>query len=427
MIHQTSKPYAFFKGYVKIIHRLFYRRVYISGLENIPVGDPIIFGPNHQNALMDPLAVLLTTPLQPVFLARADIFRSAINRPVLRFLKILPVYRVRDGIKSLGNNDSTFNESIGVLEANKQLALFPEARHHGQNFLLPLKKGIPRIALLAEEKNNFKLNLKIVPVGIHYSDYYGFNADLWVNFGKSIDVDGFREEFNSNPQKAHITLRDKIAEGIKPLILDIKDTEHYDEIVLLLNLHDDTQSIKNSRNYLTKAQAFVKHITKVKPEIKTELFNAAQDLHSKLKQAKLHAEDLSIANRINLAVMTELLIGLPLFLAGFLPTGLFRLPAWFLYRNLKDRQFESSYKFIFMLIGAPVSYALFAFLIMPFFLLSNTWISFAVFIALFPLGSYSLRYIRIFKQSWQNLANGGKRNALKKDIDTLKEMLKKHL
>ena len=45
------------------------------GRENINPDDHLIFAPNHQNALMDALAVLFTTKGQPVFLARADIFK----------------------------------------------------------------------------------------------------------------------------------------------------------------------------------------------------------------------------------------------------------------------------------------------------------------------------------------------------------------
>ncbi|MFC0876827.1 1-acyl-sn-glycerol-3-phosphate acyltransferase [Saccharicrinis sp. FJH2] len=424
MIHQTSKLYALFKRYVKFTHRLFYKKIYVSGLENIPVGDPVIFGPNHQNALMDPLAVLLTTPLQPVFLARADIFKSSINRPVLRFLKILPVYRVRDGIKSLGNNDSTFNESIGVLEAKKQLALFPEARHHGQNFLLPLKKGIPRIALMAEEKHNFNLNLKIVPVGIHYSNYFGFKADIWVNYGKPILVDELKTSYAENPQQTHIILRDKIAEGIKPLMLNIEDTERYNETELLLNLEETVQNKKHTRDYLRSAQTFIRNLSDLSTEKKDTLLSDANLLLEKLKNLSLGPSDLSVSNKPRFLTYLELILGLPLCIAGYLPTRLFTVPPWFLYRNLKDRQFESSYKYMFMLLGAPVSYALFAFVISPLILSSDIWISILVFFALFFIGSYTLRYLNLLKTTWRYFLISRKITVLKVDINNLKSQLK---
>ena len=423
MIHQTSKLYALFKTYVRFTHKLFYRKIYVSGLKNIPIDDPIIFGPNHQNALMDPLAVLLTIPFQPVFLARADIFKSSINRPVLRFLKILPVYRVRDGIKSLGNNDSTFDESIGVLEAKKQLALFPEARHHGQNFLLPLKKGIPRIALLAEDKHHFNLNLKIVPVGIYYSDYFGFKADIWVNFGKPFLVNDLKEAYATNPQKTQIILRDKIAEGIKPLILNIEDKEHYDETELLLNLNDEIQAQKHTFGYLEKTQKFVSKLSELNETLKENLFNDAKSLLQQIKDKSLTPSDFSVANKLTSFKFVELFLGLPLFLIGYLPTRLFAFPAWFLYRNLKDRQFESSYKFIFMLLGAPVSYALFAFIAVPNILSADIWISLLSFFGFFLIGSYTFRYINIFKSVWRNVMTSKKRKVLEKEINALKTLL----
>ena len=57
---------------------------------------------------MDALAVLFTHNGQPVFLARADIFKKKMIAAILYFLKILPVYRIRDGFSSLKANDEIF-------------------------------------------------------------------------------------------------------------------------------------------------------------------------------------------------------------------------------------------------------------------------------------------------------------------------------
>lgn len=428
MIHDYSRWYAFLKGYVNIIHNRFYKNIYVSGLENIPVGKPVIFGPNHQNALMDPLAVLLTTPLQPVFLARADIFKSAIARPILRFLKILPVYRVRDGLKSLENNDDTFNESISVLEGKKQLALFPEARHHGQYFLLPLKKGIPRIALLADHKHKFNLDLQIVPVGIHYSNYFNYQSDLWINFGKPISVDAFKEAFEINPQQSHLLLRDKIADGIKPLILNIEDKEHYDEIKLILELYDTLQNSIKRSTYLSQMQTCVQTINNSTGKKKTDLLKNASKAVELLNINNLPLDSFSNSFRIKAKDVLELIVGLPVFLIGFAASFIYLIAPWFLYRNLKDRQFESSYKFIFQLLLSPVSYGLLAFLIIPWIIYSNIWISIVSFVALFFIGSYALNYRNKLICFFKRIKTSAKRKrieshilALKKEIDSFFE------
>ncbi len=111
-----SIGYLLFRELVRIPYSLFYRKINIIGKENIPRNKPIIFAPNHQNALMDPLAMLFSTPKQIVFLARGDIFKGNILITILTFLKILPVYRQHDGKAALKKNNAVFDESVDYLE-----------------------------------------------------------------------------------------------------------------------------------------------------------------------------------------------------------------------------------------------------------------------------------------------------------------------
>ena len=98
-IHSTG--YFLLRELVRIPYHLFYRKINVIGKEHIPTDKPIIFAPNHQNALMDPLAMIFSTPKQIVFLARGDIFKGNLLIRILTFLKILPVYRQHDGKAAL--------------------------------------------------------------------------------------------------------------------------------------------------------------------------------------------------------------------------------------------------------------------------------------------------------------------------------------
>src|SRR5690606_10332368 len=132
---------------------------------------------------------------QPVWLARADIFKNKTAAAILKFLKIMPVYRMRDGKENLAKNDETFLSSIRVLENNFALGLFPEAAHSGKRQMLVHKKAVPRIVFMAEEKSKNNLDIQIIPTGIYYSHYWKFNRNLIVNFGKPIRVNEFLDEF----------------------------------------------------------------------------------------------------------------------------------------------------------------------------------------------------------------------------------------
>jgi 1-acyl-sn-glycerol-3-phosphate acyltransferase len=207
---------------------LFYKNIIVEGTENIPDGYPLIFAPNHQNALMDPMAVNFACDKQIVFMARSDVFRDKFAIKALTFLKVLPVFRIRDGKDKLSNNDLTFDIAVRVLESKMHIGIFPEARHTDKRRLLGLKKGIPRLAFLAEERNDFKLDIKIVPVGIYYSKYNRMRNILHVRFGKPISVLDFKDEYLENQQKAMLSLRDVMSNAISPLIIDIRSSELYD-------------------------------------------------------------------------------------------------------------------------------------------------------------------------------------------------------
>ncbi len=112
-IERFSKRYAVLKSILKIWHNnFFYRRVIVLGRDNIDPNDNLIFAPNHQNALMDALAVLFTLKGQPVFLARADIFKKRFIASILYSFKLLPVYRIRDGFGTLKENDDISKKQL---------------------------------------------------------------------------------------------------------------------------------------------------------------------------------------------------------------------------------------------------------------------------------------------------------------------------
>ena len=223
-----SWGYALLKLYVMLWHYLFYKRVVVLGLDKVPRNTPIAFAPNHQNALMDALAIVSTCKMQPVFLARADIFKNPTIAKILKFMRIMPVYRIRDGKDELSKNDEIFDKSMSILEQKGAIAIFPEANHAGFRHLRALKKGIPRIVFQAEERNNFELGTQIVPVGIYYSNYTNMKSTLIINYGEAFEVAPFNQLYKENPQKGMTALKNEMAKRIKPQIIDIPSMEHYD-------------------------------------------------------------------------------------------------------------------------------------------------------------------------------------------------------
>jgi 1-acyl-sn-glycerol-3-phosphate acyltransferase len=230
-IEKYSAGYALLKFFVDFWHNnVFYRKVIVLGRDNINPNDHIIFAPNHQNALMDAMAVLCTLKGQPVFLARADIFKNRFISSILYFMKMLPVFRIRDGFTNLKNNDETFLKTIEVFKNKNGLVILPEGNHLGYRRLRMLKKGICRIAFQAEEATDFKLDIKIIPVGIEFSNYTRFRQVLTVVYGKPIEVSSFNKLYSVAPQKAIIELKNLLSDNMKEIMVHIDSEEDYEAI-----------------------------------------------------------------------------------------------------------------------------------------------------------------------------------------------------
>ena len=76
---------------IRTFFQLFYKRIYITGIENIPKDKPIFFAANHSNALIDGfvVAIFLIGYRTCYFLGRASIFGNKILLDIV-FLKLEP-------------------------------------------------------------------------------------------------------------------------------------------------------------------------------------------------------------------------------------------------------------------------------------------------------------------------------------------------
>ena len=186
-VYGKDRLYDFLLPYVNWSFRRVFRSLRYEGCENIPADGSVIFSPNHVNTLLDALAVLAMMQGRPVvFAARADIFRKKGLATVLNFLRILPINRMRDGIDSLSGNEDTFRNAVESLKRGIPFCIFPEGRHSQEEGLLPLRKGIARIALKASEE--IPGPIYIVPIGLSYKDYIHFNTSLEVHVGEAIRI-----------------------------------------------------------------------------------------------------------------------------------------------------------------------------------------------------------------------------------------------
>lgn len=393
-----SYGYDFIRFLLRFVFKAFYRKIIVNGLENIPNDKPIIFAPNHQNALMDPLAVIFTNPNQTIFLTRADIFKRPLLLKIFTYFKMLPVYRVRDGVDSLGNNEEIFRKCVDILKHKKSIALFPEASHNSRMFLLPLKKAVPRIAFQAEVENDFKLDVQIVPVGIYYDNYTKTNALLTITYGKPLAVAEYKKHYEENPQKCLNELRINLSKAIKPLIVDFEIEEDYVEFETIGNLIWESKSLKNGTNKFQNFQhvaSKLKELKANKAETYEKLISSAKNF-GQLKNKNINEKSIFQATILKtLLGSLLLLISLPIFLFGLINNILYYfLMNKMVLSKIKDQQFHSSIKYVVAGVLLPLIYIIHSAIVL---LISGSF-SFALlyFISL-PLGTYIANKV---KTSW---------------------------
>jgi len=223
---RISIIYIFCFIVVFIGYRIFLKRIKVKGLKNYPRNRPVIIAANHTNAFLDAIIFHFVFFENVYSLARGDIFKSAINRFILNKFNILPIFRIQEGAENLYRNEESFNKSIQVLEYNKPLLIFPEGNCVQEKRLRKLKKGMARIAFLAEEKNNFQMDLCILPVGINYLNFTKFRGELFLNIGKPIDVKTYKELYFSDKQKSFTALSNDAETNLKELLVIVDDKEN---------------------------------------------------------------------------------------------------------------------------------------------------------------------------------------------------------
>ncbi len=367
MLYRYDIRYALAKIPVKTTLRLNFRKlVFVGRKENVSKNRPVIFAPNHRNALIDALIVVYAGyhRKQVVFLARADIFKQKFVAWLLRGMRIMPVFRLRDGKDNLDRNNEIFNNAARILRKNNPLALFPEARHNPKQSLLPVQKAVPRIVLPTEASTDFQLRSQIIPVSIYYRDMFGFLSDAYVSFGTPIEVSDYKDIYNENPIQAINQLRQELEKRLQSMVVNIWNEEFYDEYCHAIDWNGDRiaqeKFSKRKDDFLQAALYIVKELDGLFENNRAEFDRKTagfREAHTLLKERGFNSKDRlwEPSSGLNLfARFTTLILSAPVALLGFL-NGIFpilinkKLSGLF-----KDKQFIPSVRYASGLLFVPI-------------------------------------------------------------------------
>ena len=384
-IQDSSWWYKTLRHYVDLGLKLSYRHIKYAGLERIPTDGAVIYAPNHTNALMDALVILAMDRKPKVFVARADIFRKPILAKIFRFMKIMPIMRMRDGMDEVKKNNETIEKAVDVLRDKVHFCIFPEGQHQTKYSAQTLSKGIFRIAFQAQELMP-DVPLYIVPVGMRYGNFFRFRSTLRVQIGDPINVRDFLATHTENtvPEQMNI-IKDMLDERLKEAIFYIPNDEHYMDTlevcaavvkprVKQMRRTKEWRRSKPMDLYFEANNRTVAQITKMRqeePEKAEKLLalgREAQQMRYTTRRISLSSVAVRNFTFSQIIKYVILLVSLPYSIPVLVLTIPLKLTMYKLCKLFKDKAFHNSVRYLINLVMWPllmIIYAIFAYVFLP--------------------------------------------------------------
>lgn len=442
------------RAYVGLVHdHIYYRGVYMVGRENIPpVGTPMIVVSNHQNTLNDALAVEFGFKDRDVCIfTRADMFKKAPIRWILRSFNLLPAFRfTQDGLDTVSFNEELFKiAGKDILKGNAAL-LFPEAVNQDKRWLGNFSEGYLRMAFDTVKDDGYKTDIKILPIVNHYSDYFGFREDVMLKIGEPISLKDYYDQYQSKPRTVRRNINAEVRSRIEQMMLNITDLDNYDAI--------DYLRLTYGRRYcrlcggnpqklpdrLESDKAFFAELEQAKPDHADdlkEIYEGALTLRDACKRCKVEDKNFDEKRPSTFKFIMQILglvVLFPLFIFSLIPNLLLFLAPMPLTDKLKagnshQAMFVGGVRFTLnTLFVGPLVYTLQMIADVYFF----GWIVAAVHLVLLPFfGIGAWQYRRGFitmKRQWRfrrerNRGLAGMDELRKKIFDKLDNILSKKI
>jgi 1-acyl-sn-glycerol-3-phosphate acyltransferase len=361
----APRLYVWLRPLGRLLVRIFYRRVEVRGAEWVPSTGPLLIAANHPNMFLDPLLVATAQPRAVSFLAKATLFRSPLLGSFLSACGVLPVYRRSDSPGESRKNVLTFEAGVRHLERGGAIGIFPEGLSHDRQAVMPLKTGCARLALEAEEKNGFRLGVKIVPVGLYFPERHIFRSEAVVVFDRPIEPAEHARHYQENPHEAVRRLTGALQERLEAVSLHVEQEEDEALLAPLREILAPAAILSERREADLLLADAIEHFRASDPERYARLRRRLLSYRRLLSVLGIRHTDLARGYRWGpvlgylLPRLALGLIGLPVYIFGaagnFLP---YRIPAWISRWMARELEEIATVKLLSGMVTFPLFYAL---------------------------------------------------------------------
>jgi glycerol-3-phosphate O-acyltransferase / dihydroxyacetone phosphate acyltransferase len=219
--------YAAARAFVRFLLALFYRRIDVVGVENVPAEGGVVVAANHHNSVVDAMLLIAVLPRRVRTLANAPLFGHVLIGPFLRLVGALPVHRRQEAGTDPSRNAGLFAATTATLRGGGAIAIFPEGRTQPEPVLLELRTGAARMLLAAEMAIEAEpSSVTFLPVGLVFNAPGTFReGQALVLIGPPVSTAEALTLARSEPERAARALTDELAAALRGLIVEAEDRQ----------------------------------------------------------------------------------------------------------------------------------------------------------------------------------------------------------
>lgn len=418
--------FRLFKHYVRLLlDHVMFRKKYVIGEENVPkLGDHCVIPANHQNAAIDPVAMIINMDnrTHAYAMAMGGVFTwSPIINKFWDWLGMLPAFRMDfEGIdEAIARTKYVVDFAAEKITEGESVIIFPETNHHVEHWMRVWVVGYLEIAFRAAEKMNFEKDVKIVPMAHHYSSYYGVQGSYLLHYAEPISLQPYYEQYKQKPRTAIRQLNPIIREKVKEMMLYTDDLEHHNlyDFIRKSNVGEEhakemgknpdvlPERLESDQKLWAELEAGVA----VNPKMADDLTETMKEIQSTEKKMLIHEhggeKKRQSVIRLVLSALAQLAL-LPLWLFSLIPSAImYFIPPMFM-PGKEDpyyKVYTQSMQFILTIVLLFPIFSITTLLVMG--LNWGWWWQAVLWIALwFPLGIFAWYDGLWMRSTWEQIS-----------------------
>ncbi len=348
--------YRFLQALAIVSLNIYYRKVVFINRSNLTATGPLMIVSNHPNTGLDPLFALMYARETTFLLVNYSLFKNPIAGAILRTLFCIPIQRIQDvGIGEMPKNADAFRACDEHLQSGQSIYVAPEGTSYAERHIRECKTGTARIVFSAEAKNNFALDLRILPVGITYYDAMTFQTDVVIEIGAPFSADNYASAYTESPRQAVQDLTQDIENQFISLTVNCNSAGEDNFLKKLETiLSNDTPLDTEAHHWRSKKLIAKIHDWQTQDALGFDQFkNNVETYFTTLDRVKLKDASAKTTNA-PLSIL-GILVALPAFVIGFLGNI---IPAWLSNRMISlakvDVSYDSTIRFCAGLVFFPL-------------------------------------------------------------------------